>query len=326
MAPEAPGNLLVVDMQIEGNEFISLADSVDYPAQNTGAVESSGGWLDVYWNGTPTSDAFIPLGRGVVYVRVPPHGYEINTQTKVTFDSLGNYKFAYRHPARGEGFMFVLLLPEGFTLARGEPSARSAKVFHGRLAVYWKPDAKYDRDVKIQWQLARLQGIIVQERDRINREIYSSRDVPTNAGAEIVDRRVFIGHGRSETWRVLKDFISDKLRLPYEEFNRQSAAGYSTKERLEQMLNSSAFAFLVMTGDDEHADGKRHARENVVHEIGLFQGRHGFEKAIVLLEDGCEEFSNIRGVTQIRFPRGNILAASEDIRDVLVREGLLNSS
>lgn len=325
MAPEAPGNLLVVDMQFGGTEFVSLADSVDYPAQNMRTVEASGGWLDVYWNGTPTSDAFIPLGRGVVYVRVPPQGYEIITQTKVTFDSLGNNMFAYRHPARGEGFMFVLLLPEGFTLALSKPIARSVKVFHRRLAVYWKPDAKYDRAASIQWQLAPVQGNIVEERDRINREIYSSKDVPTNAGAKIVDRRIFIGHGRSETWRVLKDFVSDKLRLPYEEFNRQSAAGYSTKERLEQMLNTSAFAFLVMTGDDEHADGTSHARENVVHEIGLFQGRHGFERAIVLLEEGCEEFSNIRGVTQIRFPRGNILAVSEDIRDVLVREGLLNS-
>ncbi len=125
---------------------------------------------------------------------------------------------------------------------------------------------------------------------------------------------------------MLKDFISEKLRLPYEEFNRQPAAGYSTKERLEQMLNSSAFAFLVMTADDEHADGTRHARENVIHEIGLFQGRLGFEKAIVLLEEGCEEFSNIRGVTHIEFQRGKILGISEDVRDVLVREGLLNSS
>jgi hypothetical protein len=35
------------------------------------------------------------------------------------------------------------------------------------------------------------------------------------------------------------------------------------------------------------------------HEVGLFQGRLGFEKAIVLLEDGCEEFSNIKGLVQM---------------------------
>jgi predicted nucleotide-binding protein len=64
------------------------------------------------------------------------------------------------------------------------------------------------------------------------------------------------------------------------------------------------------------------ARENVVHEIGLFQGRLGFGRAIILLEEGCEEFSNIQGLGQIRFPKGNIGAKFEDIRAVLEREGL----
>ena len=63
---------------------------------------------------------------------------------------------------------------------------------------------------------------------------------------------------------------------------------------------------------------------NVVHEAGLFQGRLGFTKAIVLLEEGCEEFSNIQGLGQIRFPKGNIAAAFEEIRRVLEREDLLS--
>ncbi len=45
------------------------------------------------------------------------------------------------------------------------------------------------------------------------------------------------------------------------------------------------------------------ARMNVIHEAGLFQGRLGFTKAILLLEDGCSEFSNIQGLGQIRFPK-----------------------
>jgi Predicted nucleotide-binding protein containing TIR-like domain len=48
-----------------------------------------------------------------------------------------------------------------------------------------------------------------------------------------------------------------------------------------------------MTAEDEKPYGKLRARLNVIHEAGLFQGRLGFNKAIVLLEDGCEEFSNI---------------------------------
>lgn len=86
------------------------------------------------------------------------------------------------------------------------------------------------------------------------------------------------------------------------------------------MLNSSAFAFLVMTAEEEHADTSVHARPNVIHEVGLFQGKLGMRRSIVLLEEGCSEFSNITGLGQLRFPRGNISAVFEDIRRVLERE------
>lgn len=135
--------------------------------------------------------------------------------------------------------------------------------------------------------------------------------------------KVFIGHGRSLVWRDLKDFLQDRLGLEWEEFNREPTAGKSTKERLEEMLDGAVFAFLVMTAEDERADGTKHARENVVHEVGLFQGRLGFERAIVLLEEGCAEFSNITGLTQIRFPKGAIKAEFEEIRRVLEREKII---
>ena len=135
--------------------------------------------------------------------------------------------------------------------------------------------------------------------------------------------RVFIGHGRAPYWKELKDFLADRLGLDWEEFNRDAAAGFSTKERLQQMLYSSSFAFLVLAAEDTDRDGTFHARLNVVHELGLFQGRLGFERAIILLEERCEEFSNIRGITQIRFPSGNLKIVFEDIRMVLEREGLI---
>ena len=46
-------------------------------------------------------------------------------------------------------------------------------------------------------------------------------------------------------------------------------------------------------------------------------------KAIVLLEEGCEEFSSIEGIGQLRCPKGNINAAFDEIRQVLQREGVL---
>lgn len=136
-------------------------------------------------------------------------------------------------------------------------------------------------------------------------------------------QRVFIGHGHSEVWRELKDFLVDRLGLQFEDFNRQPVPGIGTKERLESMLDSTCFAFLLMTAEDVQPDGAKHARENVIHEVGPFQGRQGFRKAIVLLEEGCQEFSNIHGVGHIRFRRGHLMACFEEIRRVLEREGVL---
>ena len=137
------------------------------------------------------------------------------------------------------------------------------------------------------------------------------------------NKKIFIGHGGSHIWRALKDFIEDTLKLPCDEFNRISAAGKSISNRLEEMLEESCMAFIIMTGEDEHADDLLHARENVIHEVGLFQGRLGFEKAIILLEDGCEDFSNIHGIIHIPFPKGKIEATFGEILRVLQRESIM---
>ena len=124
-------------------------------------------------------------------------------------------------------------------------------------------------------------------------------------------------------WKDLKDFVQDRLKLPWDEFNRVPVAGFTNIARLSQMLDEAAIAFLIMTAEDEQKDGKIQARMNVIHEAGLFQGRLGFSKAIIVLEEGCEEFTNIKGLGQIRFPKGKIKAAFEEVRQVLEREDLI---
>jgi predicted nucleotide-binding protein len=141
--------------------------------------------------------------------------------------------------------------------------------------------------------------------------------------SERVETNVFIEHGRSSIWRDLKDFIQKRLHLPWDEFNRVPVAGFTNIARLSEMLDNAAIAFIILTAEDEQVDGKMHARMNAVHEAGLFQGRLGFEKAILMLEKGCEKFSNVQGLGQIRFPPGNISAVFEEIRRVLEREQLI---
>jgi hypothetical protein len=147
----------------------------------------------------------------------------------------------------------------------------------------------------------------------------TSRSRISSAPERPDDPKVFIGHGRSLVWLALKTFLTERLHIGCDEFNAESAAGIPTTARLEAMLDRALFAFLVMTGEDQHSDGTTHVRENVIHEAGLFQGRLGFQKAIILLEEGCAEFSNVHGLTTIRFPKGNIDPAYEKLE----REGVI---
>lgn len=135
---------------------------------------------------------------------------------------------------------------------------------------------------------------------------------------------IFIGHGgASSEYLRLGVWLTD-LGLEWEVFDRKATAGVSTKERLAEMLDNAQLALLLMTPEDENALGEMQARANVIHEVGLFQGRLGFTKAIVLLEEGCAAFSNIEGLGQIRYPKGNVKAAFEEIRQVLLRERIIS--
>lgn len=160
-------------------------------------------------------------------------------------------------------------------------------------------------------QLEQLRRIV----DSLNRLLSVTASAP-------LGQRVFIGHGRSGAWKDLKAFIAERLGLPWDEFTRVASAGDAISRRLEEMLSDATFALLVFTAEDEQQDGSVQARANVIHELGLFQGRLGLRRAIVLLEEGCREFSNIVGLSQIRFPSDNIAACFDEVRRVLEREGL----
>lgn len=160
--------------------------------------------------------------------------------------------------------------------------------------------------------------------DKARRHLHRVGGLNAPTEEVVMGDRVVIGHGGSPLWRELKDFVADRLGLPWDEFNRVAVAGVATVDRLQEMLDGSCFALLVATAEDETVDGGLQARQNVIHEIGLFQGRLGFGRAVVLLEEGCAEFSNIHGLGQIRFPRGDIAARFDDVRRVLEREACLN--
>lgn len=177
--------------------------------------------------------------------------------------------------------------------------------------VYLESDEKYT-SVTVEFsERSKIESIFqVFERNLDESKIVTESELLT----------IFIGHGHNPQWRDLKDHLHEKHGLNVNHYEIGPRAGKSIKDVLEEMLDESSFALLVLTGEDMQTNGELHARENVIHELGLFQGRLGFTRAIVLLEEGVQEFSNILGINQIRFAKGRIKETFGEVLATIRRE------
>ena len=88
-------------------------------------------------------------------------------------------------------------------------------------------------------------------------------------------RGVFISHGRSPDWMRVQMFLQNDERLSTVEREQLTNEGRTVIEKLNYAANRCSHAVIVMTGDDQGAEGTVRVRENVMDEIGFFQGRLG---------------------------------------------------
>lgn len=134
---------------------------------------------------------------------------------------------------------------------------------------------------------------------------------------------VFIGHGGSPLWARVESHLKNDLSVETLAYESEARAGEHITEILKGFLDQAGFAVLVLTAEDETSAGQLRARQNVVHEAGLFQGRLGFRRVVFLVESGLEEFSNIAGLQQLRFSSGSIEQTFYELDRVLEREGVI---
>jgi len=147
--------------------------------------------------------------------------------------------------------------------------------------------------------------------------------LPTGPVDNAVSRMVFLGHGRSPLWSRVHFHLHDELSLQVEVWESTSRVGQHSIEVLKELLGKCGFAVLIATGDDSTVAGEIRARQNVIHEIGLFQGRVGFEKVALIEQEGVAGFSNIDGLQRIRFPSNKIEHAFYELDRTLRREGFI---
>lgn len=116
---------------------------------------------------------------------------------------------------------------------------------------------------------------------------------------------VFLGHGGDRQWMELRDAIGEG-DIEVLHFEGVPNAGETIQGVIDGYLQRATVGVFLLTGEDTMASGAVRARQNVIHEIGLFQGRLGWGGAIVVVEEGTEVPSNLAGIVQVRFPRDKV--------------------
>jgi predicted nucleotide-binding protein len=128
-------------------------------------------------------------------------------------------------------------------------------------------------------------------------------------------KRIFLSHGHNELLRLrLKDFLLTRLKLEALVLQDLPNSGLTVVEKLERTAERCFFAVILMTRDDDQADGNVRARQNVIHELGFLQGKYGRQNVVLLAERGVELFSNISGIIRLEFEAAYFDAVFDALR------------
>lgn len=139
-------------------------------------------------------------------------------------------------------------------------------------------------------------------------EIRANSDLMPPAASSKAQRRVFISHGRAPDWREVQAYLEKDLKLDTLELAQEPNQGLTIFQKLADAADQCDSAVIIMTGDDIDAAGLSKARENVIHEIGYFQGRYGPSRVCFLHEDGVNVPSNLQGLVYSAFPKDAVHA------------------
>jgi predicted nucleotide-binding protein len=201
---------------------------------------------------------------------------------------------------------------------------------------FWRASADkataYDRQMYYYYLMEAREIVIAALREDLTKhpDFYTEKPNPVQSQPHRtlpeqptkVDK-VFLGHGRSLLWTKVERWLEKDKGLAVAAWETESHAGEQVVQVLEGLLDSSTFAVLVVTAEDATTTGTLRARQNVVHEVGLFQGKLGFKKVALLQQEGIESFSNIDGLQTIRFSEQRIEAAFPELERMMKREGLV---
>ncbi len=164
MPPEETQLLIAIDFRLDGHDkLVGHEERMEQLADDK---------IFASWYAEEQPEGYVAMCGGVVYVR-DSNVHPGPPSTKRPTEAGGRY--TWRDVNRSGGVMFVMVLPEGYTLRDPDPLPYEAKNFQGRLAVHWRTPPPEGETFEVSWGLSAIAGGVDIEKDRINKIISDSR-------------------------------------------------------------------------------------------------------------------------------------------------------
>lgn len=136
---------------------------------------------------------------------------------------------------------------------------------------------------------------------------------------------IFISHGSNEIVRnKVKGFIAERCNCDVIVLQEKPSSGMTVIEKLEKFGRLADYAVIILTADDVMQEGgEPRARENVIQELGWFQGVLGRNRTAILLQKGTNVASNLAGIVRLEFEDNDVEIKFEDLRKEFEEAGIL---
>jgi predicted nucleotide-binding protein len=130
------------------------------------------------------------------------------------------------------------------------------------------------------------------------------------AGAAGTGTGIFIVHGRDdarkhEVARLIRALTGNEPIILHEQAN----GGRTIIEKFEEYAASTAYAVVLVTGDDvgrgpNDTEDRKRARQNVIFELGFFFGALGRARVAALYDEEVEQPSDTDGIVRVPLDAG----------------------
>ncbi|MEI7730998.1 MAG: toll/interleukin-1 receptor domain-containing protein [Verrucomicrobiota bacterium] len=256
MAPEHPPELVIFDSRFADGKLKGDLYYIEVPI---------GERLRVAWEPEQQPENFQPVGGGVAYVFQAEHVSRLHVAHDAVPDDLGKLRYRWSEGLNHgiPWIMFVLILPTSYTIRDPSLVPARAKLFHGRLALYWILKGDNCGRTTVACTLRKFAGDPYAKLVQLN-QICSQENLPENKFIRIEDDlpgrqrhqfmkattqpRVFISHSSKDkpfVRKLVAELKKHKLSVWLDE--QEIQIGDSIVSKISGGLRDSDYFVIVLS-------------------------------------------------------------------------------